>query len=112
MHEQDTLTRGSVISHTELAFASTRAACAAAELFSLLLLLPPPDDEEVGVEDAFEEEGSVLMATTPPLSPTAESGDCCGGGTVGVARMMQSCQTRSGMRTAGELLISAEDMLF
>lgn len=110
MHEQDTLTRGSVISHTELAFASIMAACAAIdELFSLLLL-PDDDDEEVGVEDAFEE-GSVLMVTTPPLSPTAESGDCCGGGTVGVACMIQSCQTRSGMRTAGELLINAEDML-
>lgn len=107
IHEHGTLTRGSVISHTELAFASTWAAID--ELFSLLLL--PDDDEEVGVEDAFEE-GSVLMATTPPLSPTAESGDCCGGGTVGVACIIQSCQTRSGMRTAGELLITAEDMLF
>lgn len=117
MHEQGTLTVGSVISHTELALASTKAAAAATaidELFSLLLLLLPDDepdeDEDVGVEDAFEE-GSVLTVVPPPpeLSP---NGDCCGGGIVGAACIMQSCQTRSGSRTAGELLMSVDDMLY
>lgn len=114
MQEQGTLTVGSVISHTELALASTRAAAVTIdELFSLLLLLPdeePDDDEDVGVEDAFEE-GSVLMVAPPPPTPSSK-GDCWGGGIVGVACMMQSCQTRSGSRTAGELLMSADDMLF
>lgn len=78
MHEHGTLTLGSVISHTEFALASTRAAAAATaidELFSLLLLLPDDEpDEDVGVEDAFDE-GSVLMVTPPPPAPSLR-GDC------------------------------------
>lgn len=90
MHEQDTFCVGSVISHTELAFAST----------------PIEDDD---VEDVVLSQGSFgsdLIATP------SEPGDCCGAETCGaVARIIQSCQARSGSRTAAEQLICAADML-
>lgn len=123
IQEQGTLAVGSEISQTEFALASTIAVEAAARdvvVFSLLLLLlllllpvPVDDVDEEEVDDAFEEGsfGSVL-GTMPPDSPITEFGDCCGVGSGGVARMMQSCQARSGKITAGEWLISADDILF
>lgn len=130
IQQQDTFTVGSLISHTEVfPFASTPFA--APDEFSspppLLPLLLPAwlEEEEVLVVPVLlpplllASFGSVLIVTplpgvdwlpllaAPELPFVADEAVVVWEG----ACMMQSCQTRSGRMTAGDLLISADDIL-